>query len=164
MEGRPGEEGGVRQAPLFQRQAVANLQERPLPHPSPLQAGLSHMAGCLEVATRAPLAPPLPACGERSILRAEPWRSEANRVRGLVHKLRLAANAPLTRIPRCARNPTSPRTRGEVAQVALPRTSRYQLKCDSPALQGGGRSKPHARCFSRNAARVADSLLPQKAE
>src|SRR5262245_42922936 len=52
------------------------------------------MAGCLEVATRAPLAPPLPACGERSILRAEPWRSEANRVRGLVHKLRLAANAP----------------------------------------------------------------------
>src|SRR5262247_666594 len=30
-------------------------------------------------------------------LRAEPWRSEANRVRGLVHKLRLAVR-PLTRI------------------------------------------------------------------
>src|SRR5215813_917771 len=27
-------------------------------------------------------------------LRAEPWRSEANRVRGLVHKLRLAATPP----------------------------------------------------------------------
>src|SRR5262245_25650605 len=73
-------------------------------------------------------------------LRAEPLRSEANRVRGLVRKLRLAATpphpdsfAPL----RCARNPTSPRTRGEVAQVALPRTSRYQLKCDtSPRTRG----------------------------
>src|SRR5262245_8352560 len=27
-------------------------------------------------------------------LRAEPWRSEANRVRGLVHKLRLASTPP----------------------------------------------------------------------
>src|SRR5262245_34451902 len=97
-----------------------------------------------------PLVPPLPACG-RAIaygsllgggnaraacstsprvrgevdLRAEPLRSEANRVRGLVHKLRLAATpphrdsvAPL----HCARNPPpdqvrgrlSPRMRGEV--------------------------------------------------
>src|SRR5215510_5745928 len=35
-------------------------------HLSPPAAGLSHMACCLEVATRAPLAPPLPACGERA--------------------------------------------------------------------------------------------------
>src|SRR5215475_11613043 len=61
-------------------------------------------------------------------LRAEPLRSEANRVRGRFHSLRLAATpphpdsfAPL----RFARNPTSPRTRGEVAQVAcaLPKRS-----------------------------------------
>src|SRR5215813_1898816 len=41
---------------------------------------------------------------------------------------------------------TFPRTRGEVAQVALPCTSRYQLKCDSPALQGGGGSLRLAQC------------------
>src|SRR5215470_6083779 len=36
----------------------------------------------------------------------------------------------------CAPDPTSPRPRGEVAQAALPRTSRYQLKCDCPAARG----------------------------
>src|SRR5262245_9611431 len=102
------------------------------------------MARCLEVATRAPLAPTSPRARGEVDLQAEPLRSEANRVRGLVDKLRLAETpphpdsfAPL----RCARNPTSPRTRGEVAQVALPRTSRYQLKCDCPlARRGGGAS------------------------
>src|SRR5215475_6303389 len=75
---------------------------------------LPHVFRCAQAA---PLAPPLPACGERSTCE----RSEASRVRARVHKLRLVATpphpdsiAPL----RCARNPTSPRTRGEVAQVA----------------------------------------------
>src|SRR5215510_4113182 len=45
--------------------------------------------------------------------------------------------APSPGFFRCAWNPTSPRTRGEVAQAALPRTSRYQLKCDSPADELG---------------------------
>src|SRR5215510_3885160 len=52
------------------------------------------MARCLEVAMRAPLAPPRPACGERSICERSPGESEANRVRGLVHKLRPAATPP----------------------------------------------------------------------
>src|SRR5215510_3907717 len=86
---------------------------------SRLRQEKSHMARCLEVATRAPLAPTSPRVRGEVDLRAEPLRSEANRVRGLVDKLRLAETpphpdsfAPL----RCARNPTSPRTRGEVAQ------------------------------------------------
>src|SRR5262247_2746611 len=56
-------------------------------------------------------------------LQAERQRSEASRVRGRFPRLRLAeapphpdSIAPL----RCARNPTSPRARGEVAQVAWP--------------------------------------------
>src|SRR5262245_11463693 len=53
--------------------------------------------------------------------------------------------APSTGFLRCARNPTSPRTRGEVAQVALPRTSRCQLKCDCPAARGERCSKWHGR-------------------
>src|SRR5262247_2515271 len=44
--------------------------------------------------------------------------------------------APSPGFLRCARNPTSPRTRGEVEQVALPCTSRYQLICDSPGARG----------------------------
>src|SRR5215475_13495747 len=52
------------------------------------------MARCLEVAMRAPLAPPRPACGERSICERSHGESEANRVRGLVHKLRPAATPP----------------------------------------------------------------------
>src|SRR5262249_31950198 len=49
--------------------------------------------------------------------------------------------APSPGFLRCARNPTSPRTRGEVEQAALPRTSRYQLECDSPAACGEEWSK-----------------------
>src|SRR5215510_15376708 len=41
--------------------------------------------------------------------------------------------APSPGFFRCARNPTSPRTRGEVAQVALPRTSRYPGEVESVA-------------------------------
>src|SRR5262245_22534215 len=105
-----------------------------------------------------PLVPPLPACG-RAIaygsllgggnaraacstsprvrgevdLRAERERSDANRVRGPPRKLRLAATPPH---PDQVRGRLSPRTRGEVAQVALPRTSRYQCICDCPAARG----------------------------
>src|SRR5262249_29980109 len=66
------------------------------------------------------LAPPRPAWGEVD-LRAEHLRSQASRVRGRSHRLRLAeapphpdSIAPL----RYARNPTSPRTRGEVEYAA----------------------------------------------
>src|SRR5262245_27945328 len=109
-------------------------------HLSRVRQEKSHMARCLEVATRAPLAPTSPRARGEVDLQAEPLRSEANRVRGLVDKLRLSETpphpdsfAPL----RCARNPTSPRARGEVAQVAVPRTSRYQLKCDCPSVRRG---------------------------
>src|SRR5262245_37813709 len=44
----------------------------------PRAAGLSHMARWLEVARRVPLAPPLPACGERSI--CERSRCEAKQI------------------------------------------------------------------------------------
>src|SRR5262245_15771617 len=47
--------------------------------------------------------------------------------------------APSPGFLRCARNPTSPRTRGEVAQVALLRTSRYQFKCNCPIEEGAPR-------------------------
>src|SRR5262245_63047508 len=63
----------------------------------------------------------LPPCGERWI--CERSVSEANRLRGLGPRLGLAeapphpdSIAPL----RCARNPASPRTRGEVERVARP--------------------------------------------
>src|SRR5262245_1339291 len=87
-------------------------------------------------------------------LRAEPWRSEANRVRGLVHKLRLAATPPhpdsfaaLGIRPRIKSGAGClPAQWGEVAQVALPRTSRYQLKCDSPAARGERWRKWHRLC------------------
>src|SRR5262245_5573852 len=70
-------------------------------------------------------------------LRAEHLRSEANRVRGHRDKLRLAATpprpdsfAPL----RCTRNPTSPRTRGEVEQVAI--TALHRIGLSEHMAQG----------------------------
>src|SRR5262245_21659359 len=63
-------------------------------HLSRVRQEKSHMARCLEVATRAPLAPTSPRVRGEVDLRAERLRSEANRVRGLVHKLRLAATPP----------------------------------------------------------------------
>ena len=71
-----------------------------------------------------PQARPLPACrrlqGEVD-LRAERMRSDASRVWGDSTGSD-SRQRPLTRIPslrlRCARNPTSPRKRVEVAQVA----------------------------------------------
>src|SRR5262245_20768892 len=63
-------------------------------HLSPRAAGQSHMARCLEVAMRAPLAPTSPRMRGEVDLRAEPWRSEANRVSGLFDNLRLAATPP----------------------------------------------------------------------
>src|SRR5262245_50197301 len=73
---------------------LLTLKPCQLRHLSPRAAGLSHMARCLEVATRGPLAPTSPRVRGEVDLRAEPWRSEANRVRGLVHKLRFAATPP----------------------------------------------------------------------
>src|SRR5262247_2258178 len=74
-------------------------------------------------------------------LRAEPWRSEANRVRGLVHKLRLAATPPHPdsfAALRYARNPTSPRTWGEVEFVARPVvTHSLRALADGDAAAGG---------------------------
>src|SRR5262245_11473929 len=101
----------------------------------PCGGGQSHVARCLEVATRVPLAPPLPACGERSICERSHGESEANRVRGLVHKLRLAATPP------------PPDSFAGLGIRPLPaRGERWrkwhclapQLKCDSPALWGRG--------------------------
>src|SRR5262245_50077293 len=75
-------------------------------------------------------------------LRAEPLRSEANRVRGRFHSRRLAATpphpdsfAPL----RFARNPTSPRKRGEVAQVAcaLPKRSAESSRTRGEGARAG---------------------------
>src|SRR5262249_38170066 len=118
---------------------------------SPREAGQSHMARCLEAATRAPLAPPLPACGERS----DSERSEGIRVRGRSRESELVDKPPhpicfasqgsaRKSTPDQVRGRLSPRTRGEVAQVALPRSSRYQLKCDSPDLEKGRRGQPSA--------------------
>src|SRR5262245_13229883 len=61
--------------------------------PSPFRAGLSHLSSYLEVRDKATCATSPRVRGEVD-LRAEPLRSEANRVRGLVHKLRLAATPP----------------------------------------------------------------------
>src|SRR5262247_682319 len=80
-------------------------------------------------------------------LQAEPLRSEANRVRGRSHRLRLAETpphpdsfAPL----RCARNPTSPRTRGEVAYAAW--LSRLTVSCDH---RSSPRKQPNDRRLAR---------------
>src|SRR5262245_38714754 len=56
----------------------------------PFQGRASPMARCLEAATRAPLAPPLPACGERS----DSERSEGIRVRGRSRESELADKPP----------------------------------------------------------------------
>src|SRR5262245_26915743 len=74
-------------------------------------------------------------------LRAKPLRSGASRVRGRFHRLRIAeapphpdSFAPL----RCARNPTSPRTRGEVEQAAPPGNRKRSRNPDTrcPAFRG----------------------------
>src|SRR5262245_66648058 len=77
-------------------------------------------------------------------LRAEPLRSEANRVRGPFHSLRLAATpphpdsfAPL----RFAWNPTSPRPRGEGAQAAC---AQPNPPARSPRMRGAGGQGAHA--------------------
>src|SRR5499426_3423155 len=105
-------------------------------HLSPRAAGQSHMARCLEVAMRAPLAPTSPRMRGEVDLRAEPWRSEANRVRGLVHKLGLAAR------------PAKPDSFAALGIRPLPargeRWSKWlclapqdtNSKCDSPATKG----------------------------
>src|SRR5499426_3132755 len=78
-------------------------------------------------------------------LRAEHVRSEANRVRGHLDKLRLAATpprpdsfAPL----RCARNPTSPRTRGEVEQVGGVSSQATTFFTAATILSGVGLTRP----------------------
>src|SRR5262245_56291206 len=74
-------------------------------------------------------------------LRAKPLRSGASRVRGRFHRLRIAeapphpdSFAPL----RCARNPTSPRTRGEAEQAAPPSNRKRSRNPDTrcPAFRG----------------------------
>src|SRR5499426_1390684 len=55
-------------------------------------------------------------------LRAEPWRKRSKSGEGACPQAQTRGYAPSPGFLRCARNPTSPRTRGEVAQVALPRT------------------------------------------
>src|SRR5215475_2759263 len=54
-------------------------------------------------------------------------------------------DAPSPGFLRFARNPTSPCTRGEVAQVALPHPQRSAGKCDCPAARGERWSKRRAR-------------------
>jgi len=102
-----------------------------------VRAGIADTVGCAWAVARhgnepyaaqlggsdARLAPTSPRVRGEVDLQAEHLRSEASRVRGHFHDPGQAATpphpdsiAPL----RCARNPTSPRTRGEVEQAAPP--------------------------------------------
>src|SRR5262245_34602970 len=106
-------------------------------------------------------------------LRAEPLRSEANRVRGRFHSRRLAATpphpdsiAPL----RFARNPTSPRTRGEVAQLAFASPQRAAgrggasgirvAKAISGELPRAGRRRFASRALAKRS-KSGEGALPQ---
>src|SRR5215510_3989224 len=69
-----------------------------------------------------PLAPPLPACGERSDSERSSCGEKDAGWGGVFASLSLSKR-PLTRLAsrKCARKSTSPRTRGEVERVAPPR-------------------------------------------
>src|SRR5262245_40023790 len=77
-----------------ERSRGMRLRQSHLRHLSRLAVGLLHIARCLGGSNARAACSTSPRVRGEVDLQAEPLRSEANRVRGLVHRLRLAETPP----------------------------------------------------------------------